>query len=75
MKPGKGIGALILATKPDKGEDDEEGPDTEREDGEKADAEELAREAFSEAFDALKKGDREAFIEALLTGCMHAADC
>lgn len=74
MKPGK-IGALLLAAKPDEGEDDEDGPDTEREGDEKTDAEELAREALGEAFDALKKGDREAFVEALLTGCMHAADC
>ena len=70
------LGALLLAVDKAKSKggeesDEEEAPTSER----GGDSEELAREALGEAFDALKKGDREAFVEAMVTGCMHAADC
>lgn len=70
------LGALLLAVDKAKGKGGEEGDEEEAPASERGgDSEELAREAFDEAFDALKKGDREAFVEAMVTGCMHAADC
>lgn len=70
------LGALLLAVDKAKGKSSEEGDEEEAPASERGgDSEELAREALDEAFQALKDDDRKAFVEAMLTACMHAADC